>query len=242
MMCGYVEVYPHSFLCCTWDTGQWSALCFGRFVLGRSSDRFVHTGRWSPIASVGAVVLLETSKVILYVRLVSYRGCCALVIDFLIGLYYYYFLFVSFVFVGILWTLLIKNAMQVSVLETNVLLLKLFVLCFSYATVMQAVSSSIHYFKSCSYTEQESSYHCSENAPAWFWHIFSFDFFVNRLTCTIGWMNSLLEGTSSPYWALTCKIPRSHLISFLKILAIRWSEECDIIAGYLRGIFMQGSL
>ena len=34
-------------------------------------------------------------------------------------------------------------------------------------------------------------------------------------------MNSLLEGTSSPYLALTCKIPRLHLLSVLKILDIR---------------------
>jgi hypothetical protein len=61
------------------------------FCAGRNSCRFIHTGRWAPITSVGAVVLLGTSKVILYVPLDSYRGCCALVIDFLITLYYYLF-------------------------------------------------------------------------------------------------------------------------------------------------------
>ena len=86
---------------------------------------------------------------------------------------------------------------------------------------MQAVRSNTQSFSSCSYTEQQSSEHGSENAPAWFWHIFYFEFFVNPLMCKIKWMNSLLEGTSSPYWALTCKIPRLHLLSILKILDIR---------------------
>ena len=59
--CYVIMIRGNACWCCTWDTGKWSALRFGRFVLGGKSGRCIHIGRWVPIASVGAVVLLGTS-------------------------------------------------------------------------------------------------------------------------------------------------------------------------------------